>query len=159
MDRTKLRECNRLMAGGSKSFFAASRVLPARVRGPATALYAFCRVADDAIDHSRTPWLALADLSRRLDDIYAGRPQAHLCDHALAHVVQSHHLPRLLPDALLEGFAWDAEGRRTSVTERGGFRKSTLYDALGNVLRVEGADGVVEEPPADFTAAWQIVTA
>ena len=112
MDRTKLRECSRLMAGGSKSFFAASRVLPERVREPATALYAFCRVADDAIDHSSTPALALADLSRRLDDIYAGRPQAPVCDHALAHVVHSYGLPRVLPDALLEGFAWDAEGRR-----------------------------------------------
>ena len=38
------------MRGGSKSFFAASRILPRRVRAPSIALYAFCRLADDAID-------------------------------------------------------------------------------------------------------------
>jgi 15-cis-phytoene synthase len=132
MDAAKLRECNRLMAGGSKSFFAASRVLPGRVREPATALYAFCRVADDAIDNSATPLLALADLSRRLDDIYAGRPQSPVCDHALAHVVHGYQLPRALPDALLEGFAWDAEGRRYETID-------ALHDYGARVAGAVGA--------------------
>lgn len=132
MDRTKLRECSRLMAGGSKSFFAASRVLPGRVREPATALYAFCRVADDAIDQSDTPLLALRDLSQRLDDIYAGRPQPPVCDHALAHVVHTYQLPRVLPDALLEGFAWDAEGRRYETIDQ-------LHDYGARVAGTVGA--------------------
>ena len=132
MDRNKLRECSRLMAGGSKSFFAASRVLPGRVREPATALYAFCPVADDAIDHSDTPGLALLELSQRLDDIYAGRPQAPVCDHALAHVVHTYQLPRALPDALLEGFAWDAEGRRYETIEQ-------LHDYGARVAGTVGA--------------------
>ncbi len=112
MNAAALADCTRLMAGGSKSFFAASRVLPARVRAPAAALYAFCRVADDAIDGSAEPRAALDDLSERLDAIYAGRPQAHLADRALAGVVAGFALPRPLLDALLEGFAWDAAGRR-----------------------------------------------
>ncbi|MEY3251317.1 MAG: hypothetical protein RL227_290, partial [Pseudomonadota bacterium] len=33
-----LEACRTLMRGGSKSFFTASLLLPARVRGPATAL-------------------------------------------------------------------------------------------------------------------------
>ncbi|MFN3591465.1 MAG: AFG1/ZapE family ATPase, partial [Thermaurantiacus sp.] len=40
----------RLLAGGSRSFHAASLLLPRRIAAPATALYAFCRVADDEID-------------------------------------------------------------------------------------------------------------
>jgi phytoene synthase len=72
-----LQACRRLMKGGSKSFFTASLLLPARVRAPATALYAFCRVADDAIDDSPDPQRAVADLRQRLDDIYAGAPQPH----------------------------------------------------------------------------------
>ena len=48
--RMDLRDCEALMRTGSKSFFAASLVLPGRVRAPATALYAFCRLADDTID-------------------------------------------------------------------------------------------------------------
>ena len=42
--------CAGLLRGGSRSFHAASRLLPPRVRDAAVALYAFCRVADDAID-------------------------------------------------------------------------------------------------------------
>ena len=45
-----LAACRALLADGSKSFALASRLLPRRVREPASALYAFCRVADDAVD-------------------------------------------------------------------------------------------------------------
>ncbi|WP_199693421.1 squalene/phytoene synthase family protein, partial [Sorangium cellulosum] len=42
--------CKALLRKGSKSFAAAALLLPARVREPASAFYAFCRVADDAVD-------------------------------------------------------------------------------------------------------------
>ena len=45
-----LQACVAMMKGGSKTFFAASRLLPMRVRAAAIALYAFCRVADDLVD-------------------------------------------------------------------------------------------------------------
>jgi phytoene synthase len=139
MNAAALADCTRLMAGGSKSFFAASRVLPARVRAPAVALYAFCRVADDAIDGSREPHAALADLRRRLDAVYAGRPQAHLADRALAGVVAGFELPRPLLDALLEGFAWDAAGRRYATL-------AELHDYGARVAGTVGAMmGVVME--------------
>jgi phytoene synthase len=102
----------RLMRGGSKSFFAASLLLPSRVRAPATALYAFCRLADDAIDDGDDPFAASLDLRQRLDLIYEGRPRLIDADRALAFVVHHHALPRTLLDALLEGFLWDAQGRR-----------------------------------------------
>jgi phytoene synthase len=101
-----------LMRGGSKSFFAASLMLPARVRGPATALYAFCRLADDAIDLGTDPHAAMRDLQQRLDAIYARQPRAIDADIALAAVVHQHGIPRELPDALLEGFLWDTQQRR-----------------------------------------------
>ncbi len=111
IDRADLAACRALLNGGSRSFYAASLLLPARVRRPATALYAFCRVADDMIDEGDPP-VALAELHRRLDGIYADRPADFPEDRALAAVVAIHRLPRLLLDRLLEGFAWDAEGRR-----------------------------------------------
>jgi 15-cis-phytoene synthase len=104
--------CRRLMRGGSKSFFAASLLLPARVRAPATALYAFCRRADDEIDLGTDPLQAMAWLRQRLDAIYAGQPQDIDCDRALAAIVHPFGIPRALLDALLEGFLWDAQGRR-----------------------------------------------
>ena len=103
--------CEELMRGGSKSFFAASSLLPQRIRTAAIALYAFCRVADDAIDlHPDDPH-AMQHLLQRLDNVYAGRPGNIIEDRALAMVVRTHKLPRELPAALLEGFAWDAAGR------------------------------------------------
>lgn len=109
--------CQELMRGGSKTFFAASRLLPNRVRGPAIALYAFCRVADDAIDNSSDRVTALADLNERLRRVYAGDPMAYEPDRALAAVVREFDLPLELVAALLEGFEWDAEGRRYETIE------------------------------------------
>ena len=68
-----LAECRRLLIGGSRSFLAASRLLPGEVSQAACALYAFCRVADDRIDLDTTGG-GLAELNERLDRIYAGRP-------------------------------------------------------------------------------------
>jgi 15-cis-phytoene synthase len=102
--------CRALLKEGSKSFHAASLLLPQRVRSPASALYAFCRVADDAIDNAGTH-AALARLGTRLDRAYAGQPENHPVDRAFAHCIMRYALPRAVPDALLEGFLWDIEGR------------------------------------------------
>jgi 15-cis-phytoene synthase len=112
-----LQACRTLMRGGSRSFFTASLLLPARVRGPATGLYAFCRVADDAIDGSSEPARAIDDLRQRLDAVYADRPGPELADRALACVVHRHGIPRVLLDALVEGFEWDVAGRRYAEIE------------------------------------------
>ncbi len=113
-----LQACVAMMKGGSRTFFAASRLLPPRVRAAAIALYAFCRVADDLVDEAAPGDTApLEILANRLDRIYAGTPQDHVEDHALSLVVQQHDLPRHLLDALIEGFAWDAQGRRYHTLE------------------------------------------
>jgi phytoene synthase len=104
--------CRNLLCGGSRSFYAASFLLPRGVQEPATALYAFCRLADDEIDLGGGCSDALGRLSARLDRVYAGRPDPDPADRALSSVVSHFDLPRSLLDALLEGFAWDAEGRR-----------------------------------------------
>ncbi len=101
--------CRTLLCGGSKSFHAASRLLPAPVRDPAIALYAFCREADDVIDQRGG---SLDWLRERLTLAYAGRPLGFAADRAFARIADRFAIPRALPEALLEGFAWDAEGRR-----------------------------------------------
>ena len=125
--------CQALMRGGSKTFFAASRLLPSRVRGPAIALYAFCRVADDAIDLSSDRVLALTALNERLRRIYAGEPMAFAPDRALATVVRDFDMPLALVSALLEGFEWDAEGRRYE----------TIEDLQAYAARVAGSVGAM----------------
>ncbi|MBC7739540.1 MAG: phytoene/squalene synthase family protein [Candidatus Saccharibacteria bacterium] len=104
--------CREAIRTGSLSFHTASRLLPARVRDPALALYAFCRLADDAVDDSDDKGPAVLALRDRLDLVYEGRPRNAPADRAFAAVVQDFDMPRALPDALLEGLAWDAVGRR-----------------------------------------------
>ena len=127
-----LAECRAILARGSKSFAAASHLLPARLRDPVAAFYAFCRVSDDAVDESLDPQSALSSLRDRLDGIYAGEPGPHPADRGLAWVVARHGLDRAPIDALLEGYAWDAEGRQY---ER-------LADVLAYSVRVAASVGV-----------------
>ncbi|NEX44699.1 15-cis-phytoene synthase [Pseudotabrizicola algicola] len=104
--------CRAAIRTGSLSFHAASRLLPARVRDPALALYAFCRVADDEVDEGADKAGAVLRLRDRLDGVYQGRPRDGFADRAFAAVVEDFDMPRALPEALLEGLAWDAMGRR-----------------------------------------------
>jgi hypothetical protein len=128
-----LEACSAAIRTGSLSFHAASRLLPKAVRDPALALYAFCRLADDAVDEGDDKTAAVLRLRDRLDRVYAGRPVNAAADRAFAAVVEGFDMPRALPDALLEGMAWDAVGRR--------------YDDLSGVLaysaRVAAAVGAM----------------
>ncbi len=128
-----LEACRAKLRGGSRSFHLASKLLPAPIADGATCLYAFCREADDAIDLATRPPDALERLRERLADAYRGRPQDSPVDRAFAVVVRAADVPRALPDALLEGMLWDAEGRR--------------YESLGDVraysARVAAAVGAM----------------
>ncbi len=125
--------CRDAIRHGSLSFHAASRLLPSRVRDPALALYAFCRLADDAVDLSDDPGGAVLRLGERLDAVYAGTPRNAPADRAFAAVVEAHGMPRALPDALIEGLAWDALGRE--------YR--TLGELHDYAARVAGAVGAM----------------
>ena len=105
--------CRAVLRANSRTFHAASLLLPRRVREPASVLYRFCRVADDAIDLHGGRTGAISALRRRLDRAYAG----HADERALGAVFGCHEVPRLLPEMLLEGLAWDAEGRRYADLE------------------------------------------
>jgi 15-cis-phytoene synthase len=102
--------CRAMLAEGSKTFMLASYLLPWRVRDSAISLYAFCRQADDAVDKG-DEIDALEQLSDRLDAIYEGRPSDSPADRAFADTVAQFALPKAIPQALLEGFAWDVSGR------------------------------------------------
>jgi phytoene synthase len=107
-----LAACADAIRHGSKSFHAASLMLPRRVRGPALALYAFCRFADDAVDLNERKPGAVLSLRDRLARAYEGRPVEAPADRAFARMIAATAMPRALPEALIEGFAWDAVGRR-----------------------------------------------
>jgi phytoene synthase len=128
-----LAACRAALNEGSRTFFAASYLLPRRIRGDAGALYAFCRMADDAIDRGADGRVAPVRLRDRLDRIYAGAPLAVPSDRAFADVVRRHGIPRELPEALLDGFAWDNDARRYE----------TLSELVDYAARVAGTVGAM----------------
>jgi len=128
-----LAACGRIIRDGSKSFHAASLLLPRDVRAAAYALYAFCRVSDDAVDEGAHPEVALQDVRRRLRLAEAGQPDPTSVDRAFAWVLRSYGIPSAVPEALVEGFEWDSQGRRFE----------TLEDVKSYAARVASTVGVM----------------
>jgi phytoene synthase len=109
------------IAKGSRSFAAASRLLPVAVRDDVARLYAWCRHADDLIDgqvlgHGESvvpdPAVRLARLRAATDDALAGARTGDPVFDGFGEVAHAHGITRPLAHDLLEGFAMDVEGRR-----------------------------------------------
>ena len=109
-DPADLAACREVIRVHSKSFHAASKLLPAGVRDAAIATYAFCRGADDDVDDAGSPDAARerhARTRQRLDRLYAGDEMDTPVGRAFAWVVWSRGIPRAEPEALLDGMAQD----------------------------------------------------
>lgn len=125
--------CRWSIRTGSQSFYLASLLLPVQVREPAYSVYAFCRMADDMIDRDDGGAEAIAALRAMLDRIYAGRPRADFVERGFSDVVSRFGIPRAVPEALIEGLAWDAEGRNYA----------TLGALRAYAVRVAGTVGLM----------------
>ena len=99
--RDDRRTCQRLLREGSKSFYAASLLLPPRVRGDAGAVYAWCRVSDHAVDQTPRPVEALESVRAGLERTYVGRPEGPV-ERAFADAVFRNRISRDIPEAMLE---------------------------------------------------------
>ena len=121
------------MRTGSRSFHLASLLLPRQIRNASTALYAFCRLADDAIDVPANGGSGLAQLRSQLDRVYGATPLPHPVERMLSYTVLHYRVPRELLDALLEGFEWDLAGRHYETPD-----ELNAYAA-----RVAGSVGVI----------------
>jgi len=127
--------CLRVLAEHSKSFALAGRLLPARVRAEAAAVYAWCRVGDDAVDQA-PPETTRAACARARDDlarIYGGETMTDPVLRAFQQVVRERRIPRHYPEEMLAGFEMDAEERRYE----------SLEDLLLYCYRVAGTVGLM----------------
>ncbi|MEM9396643.1 MAG: phytoene/squalene synthase family protein [Pseudomonadota bacterium] len=131
--RSDIAFCRAKIRTGSKSFFLASHLLPAEVRDAAYALYAFCREADDAIDGGADPFVGLAVFESRLASLYGEAEPDNAVDRALARVIAEYGLPKTVLEALLQGFAWDAQERSYK----------DLAGVYGYAVRVAGSVGIM----------------
>jgi 15-cis-phytoene synthase len=134
--RQDLAVCAEMIRTGSRSFHMASLLLPTEIRSAACALYAFCRLSDDAVDGPGARQDAVERLRERLDLVYRGLPQACAVDRAFARLVAHYDLPRALPEALLEGLAWDGEGRRYRSLAQLNAYAARVAGAVGAMMTV-----------------------
>ncbi|NNK16744.1 MAG: phytoene/squalene synthase family protein [Sulfitobacter sp.] len=153
-----MEHCRAVIRTGSLSFHTASKLLPASVRDPALALYAFCRLADDEVDEGDHKARAVLNLRDRLDEVYAGRPRNAPEDRAFAAIIEAFDMPRALPEALLEGLAWDASERRyqtlSGVIDYSARVASAVGAMMCVLMRVRDADALARA--CDLGVAMQL---
>ena len=124
-----------LLAHKSKSFALATKLLAPAARADVAVLYAYCRRADDLVDDAVLEASAdnLERLTRELDSIYAGIPQADPLLAQFQALVERRRIPETYPRALLEGLRTDIEPVRVA----------TLEQLLLYAYRVAGVVGVM----------------
>ena len=153
-----MEHCRAVIRTGSLSFHTASKLLPVSVRDPALALYAFCRLADDEVDEGDHKARAVLSLRDRLDEAYAGRPRNAPEARAIAAIVEEFEMPRALPEALLEGLAWDASERRYETLSGVRDYSARVAAAVGAMMcvlmRVRDADALARA--CDLGVAMQL---
>jgi phytoene synthase len=123
----------------ARSFAWAARLLPRRIRWDATALYAWCRRCDDAVDDAPDALSALRAVDRlraELDAVYRGPVLSDPVNPILAgfqELVRRTGLPRRPADELLAGMAMDV----------GPVRYRSVDDLLVYCHRVAGTVGLM----------------
>ena len=99
-----------------ENFPVASWLVPARLRTPIEAVYAFARTADDIADEGDFPpgerLARLDEFLRALDQIEAGTRPADPMFARLADAVAAHHLPVPLLRDLIDAFRQDVTTTR-----------------------------------------------
>jgi phytoene synthase len=103
----------------SKSFSLASRLLPARARLHAVAVYAWCRRADDAVDLAPVAAhaITLRRLESELDAVYAGDSLADPVVSLFQRTVRERAIPIEYPRDLLAGMEMDLRGQSYETME------------------------------------------
>jgi phytoene synthase len=104
------RACRRINAHHGRTYFLATRLLPAASRPSVHALYGFARLADEIVDDASTPGdpaEALNSLEKALGEALSGGPYAHPVLQALADTVRRHDIDESLFTEFLASMRMD----------------------------------------------------
>ncbi|GHG13346.1 MULTISPECIES: phytoene/squalene synthase family protein [Amycolatopsis] len=108
--RAAYTECRRINAHYGRTFFLATRLLPARARPAAHTLYGFARMADELVDNpapGTDPAESLDRVGEMVDVVFSGGDPAEPVLVALADTVRRYGLSRDLFDAFLKSMRMD----------------------------------------------------
>ncbi len=111
---TPAQYCQEKAAQSGSSFYYSFLFLPREKREAITALYAFCREVDDAVDECSDAAIARTKLAwwrSELANAYAGNPQ-HPVSKALLPAIRRHGLPIEQFQEIIDGMEMDLEQNR-----------------------------------------------
>nr|WP_219927172.1 phytoene/squalene synthase family protein [Prauserella shujinwangii] len=106
--------CRRINARHGRTYYLATRLLPAHARPAVHALYGFARLVDEAVDNpprGSDPEAELARYARLLGAVFAGHDPGDPVFRALGDTVRRYDLPRPLFDAFLRSMRMDLRVR------------------------------------------------
>ncbi|MBI5861202.1 MAG: presqualene diphosphate synthase HpnD [Rhodocyclales bacterium] len=106
--------CQQRAAASGSSFYYSFLFLPPEQRQAITALYAFCREVDDAVDETADPHLARTKLAwwrSEIAALYAGTP-GHPVTQALAQAIKQFPLPEEQLLEIIDGMEMDIDTMR-----------------------------------------------
>ena len=106
--------CEDRAAASGSSFYSSFRFLPRRRRQAITALYAFCREVDDAVDECSDAGIARMKLAwwrSEVAALYAGHP-THPVTQALATSLRHFSLPQEQLAEIIDGMEMDLDTTR-----------------------------------------------
>ena len=121
------RRCEEITRENSKTFFMASGLMPGGKRKATQALYAFCRLSDEIVDHPQPGAANPIQVKARLDgwrqQVIHGSPtsnqsspknqsQEKVVSLAWADTRRRFHIPRGYVEQLIDGLALDLENCR-----------------------------------------------
>lgn len=96
----------------AKTFYFASHFLPQKERRAAYAVYAFCRITDDAVDNQLHTKEKLKALEEQLDAVYGKAALEDSLLLALRDSIKRFHIPKTYFDDLLVGMHMDLDHMR-----------------------------------------------
>ena len=105
--------CRLITQAHAKTFYFASHTLSPKTRQGAYAIYAFCRMADDAVDLAPSEEArrqAVIDFHAKLDCVYSTQLFDYKNDpwiEGFSETVRTYQIPRLYFEELLEGMTLD----------------------------------------------------
>ncbi|MET8999774.1 phytoene/squalene synthase family protein [Amycolatopsis sp. Hca4] len=147
--RAAYTECRRINAHYGRTFFLATRLLPARARPAAHTLYGFARMADELVDNpapGSDPAAALDRVGAMVDVVFSGGDPGEPVLVALADTVRRYGLSRELFDAFLKSMRMDlAPVEYRTFAELGEYMYGSAAVIGLQMLPVFGTVG----PPAD----------
>ncbi len=108
------RQAKKITKQFAKSFYLASLFLPPGKKNASYAVYALCRLSDEAVDNltAAHPAQSLQKLEQNIHEVYTQKVLTRPLLAAFKHTVTTYRIPKEYFDTLIQGMRMDLESKR-----------------------------------------------